>query len=351
LRPKALVLTTVHTPDDTRIRERLIRTLAEDFDVTYACRRPGPSDTSQITIRILHGGRLRRNVSALVLALTRDWDVLILHDPETIPAGLASRLLRRRPVVFDVHEDLPTSIEAKEWVPPWAKPLLRAFARALFWAADRGLVITLAEGGYARLFKGQNVVFPNYPRYRDWPDVRDDADGSAIYVGDVRVVRGAREALSACLQAGLPLKVVGPVESSLGVELSRSATESPASLSLYGRLPNPEALRLIGEVSVGLSLLRAQGNYVESLPTKTLEYLAMGVPVVATDLPGTREVIGGLDAVWLVPPQDLEATAAALREARTRKAKEQAVRQAPRIRAEYAWPEEQVIAFYSGLVR
>ncbi len=345
------MLTTVHTPDDTRIRERLIRTLAEEFEVTLACRQPGPSDVSEMTIRILHGGRLRRNVSALILAVSTDWDVLILHDPETIPTGLLSRLLRRRPVVFDVHEDLAASIDDKEWVPLWARPLFRSFARALFWAAERGLVVTLAESGYERLFKGPHVVFPNYPLYRNWPDVRDEADGSAIYVGDVRVARGVLEALAACSQAGLPLKIVGPVASSFRAELSRHATESSGSASILGQLPNADALRLIGEASVGVSLLRPRGNYVDSLPTKTLEYLALGVPVVATDLPGTRKVIAGLDAVWLVPPQDVEAMADALIEARTGKAKEEAVGQAQRIRTDFAWPRTEVMAFYLGLVR
>ena len=345
------MLTTVHTPDDTRIRERLIRTLVEEFDVTLACREPGPSDPSEMTIRLLHGGRLRRNLSALVLALSADWDVLILHDPETIPTGLVSRLLRRRPVVFDVHEDLVASIDDKDWVPQWARPLFRSLARALFWVAERGLVVTLAESGYERLFEGQHMVFPNYPLYRNWPDIRDKADGSAIYVGDVRVTRGVLEALAACSQAGLPLKIVGPVASSFHAELSRQVGQNSGSASILGQVPNPDALRLIGEASVGVSLLRPQGNYVDSLPTKTLEYLALGVPVVATDLPGTRKVIGGLDAVWLVAPQDVEAIADALIEARTSEAKEQAVRQAPRIRSDFAWPQTEVMTFYLSLVR
>ena len=35
-----LVVTTVHTPDDARIRAKLIPTLAEEWDVTFATKRP-----------------------------------------------------------------------------------------------------------------------------------------------------------------------------------------------------------------------------------------------------------------------------------------------------------------------
>ncbi len=344
---RALVLTTVHSPDDTRIRERLIRTLADLVPVTYASRHPGPFDGAGLTWAPLSGGRLRRNLGAMRIMLRPGWSVVVMHDPEMIPAGLLARLLRRRPVVFDVHEDLESQIRYKEWAPWWSKPALRLLARGLYRLAERYLILTLAEPGYQRMFREEHPVFANYPRSGDYPDPREEGDGTAIYLGDVTVARGVDDAAAACALAGVPFVAVGRVDDQLAVDLN---TTGKGEVLLTGRLPNPEALELVGRASVGLSPLKDLANYRESLPTKTLEYLAMGVPVVATDLPGTSAVLRGLDAAWLIPPGDVEAMSKAIEDAAHPNSKRAAVLQAMEVRRRFRWPEAEVSAFYQTLI-
>ena len=202
MRPTALVVTTVHWPDDTRIRERLIRTLTSEFDVVYAARAPGPSDRSDIRVIELGGGRLIRNLRALRLALQSWWDVLVLHDPETLPAGLISRFLRRKPVVFDVHEDVPATAMSRAWVPDLLRKPLSAFLGRLLLTAEKHLEVTLAESGYERLFRGEHAVFANHPDTSDYPDLVPAGDGGAIYVGDVTLDRGADVAGFSLPEAG-----------------------------------------------------------------------------------------------------------------------------------------------------
>ncbi len=344
--PKILVLTTVHHPDDTRIRERLIRTIEHVGRVTYATKEPGPADLGGLEWAPLRRGRLRRNLGAARLLLRRGWDLVVLHDPETIPIGVLARLVRRIPVVVDVHEDLAAQISSKDWVPTWSRPLFRWLARALYWVAEQSLLLTLAEPGYQRLFKSVHPVFPNYPRSNHFPEPMDMGDGSAIYVGDMTRARGIEEAVMACGVAGVDLVAVGRIEQQLEGSLVLSATD----LTFTGPLPNPEAMRRVASASVGLSPLRDEPNYRHSLPTKTLEYLALGVPVVATDLPGTRSVLAGREAVWMVPAGDVDAMASAIIEAVQPDAKAAAVKQARSIRATFRWPEGEVRSFYAALI-
>ena len=117
--------------------------------------------------------------------------MVVLHDPEMIPAGVLARILRRRPVVFDVHEDLESQIRYKEWAPWWTKPALRLLARGLYRLAERYLTLTLAEAGYQRLFREDHPVFANYPRSEGYPEPLEEGDGSAIYLGDVTLARGS----------------------------------------------------------------------------------------------------------------------------------------------------------------
>lgn len=348
--PRILILTTVHSADDTRIRERLIRTLSPRFDILYATRDPAPTDPSNIEHISLKGGRIVRNLRAVHTCFTARWSILILHDPETIPLGILARLLTRRNVVFDVHENLPDQILAKGWIPAPLKPAFRLFARVLLRLAERFLTLSLAEPGYQHLFRDNHPVFANYPSAHGWPAPLRDRTGGAIYVGDVTPIRGVTDAVDACARAGVFLSVVGPYGEAYGDLLLERASKQGAELALSGRVDHPTALKLIGEASVGLSPLRRTPNYEDSLPTKVLEYLAMGVPVVATDLRGTRRAIGDLEAVWLCAPDDVDDMANAITSAATTAAKDAAVSQAQHVRERFSWPAEEVREFYATLV-
>lgn len=348
--PTILVVTTVHDPDDTRIRERLIRCLSSEFEVLYATKRPGPTDAGGLHWIPLTGGRLSRNIRALSLLLRPGWDVAVVHDPELVPSAAMARLVRRHPVVFDVHEDLVAQIASKDWIPVWAKPVARLLGKILYRLAERALVVTLAETGYEGLFRDEHPVFPNYPYLRTPAEPSQSGDGSAIYVGDVKEARGLGDAVVAASRAGVPLRIIGRASAEYVDTLSALAAEHGGEVAFLGKLPNPEAMRRVASASVGLSPLRAMPNYVQSLPTKVIEYLVMGVPVVATDLPGTREPLTGLDAVKLTPPGDLDAMAKAIATSIGPEMKTAAVAQAVGVRQRFAWPEEEIRGFYRALV-
>ncbi len=145
----------------------------------------------------------------------------------------------------------------------------------------------------------------------------------------------------------MPFVVVGRVDPELAADLKAAGD---GTLHLVGPLPNPSALELVAKASIGLSPLKDLANYRESLPTKTLEYLAMGVPVVATDLPGTRSVLEGLDAVRLVTPGDVEALSKAIVDSLASATKQAAYDQAERVRERFRWPEAEVRSFYLDLI-
>jgi glycosyltransferase involved in cell wall biosynthesis len=347
--PTVLVVTTVHDPDDTRIRERLIRCLSSEFAVLYAAKVPGPTDTEGLRWIPLAGGRWSRNLRALWLLIRQRWDVAVVHDPELIPSAAIARLVTRRPVVFDVHEDLVAQVASKTWIPTWARPVARLLGRTLYWLAERALVLTLAEAGYTRLFRDEHVVFPNYPYLTSPAKPSELGDGSAVYVGDVKEARGLAEAVVAASEAGVPLEIIGRASPEYVETLSALAVEHGGVVTFHGSLPNPEAMRRVATASVGLSPLRAMPNYMDSLPTKVIEYLSMGVPVVATDLPGTREELAGVGAVTLTPPGDVEPMTEAIARSVGPGVKTVAVAQVEEIRQRFRWPESEVTGFYRSL--
>jgi glycosyltransferase involved in cell wall biosynthesis len=180
--------------------------------------------------------------------------------------------------------------------------------------------------------------------------MKASGNGTAIYVGDVTAPRGIEDAVAACREAEIDLVIVGRISEALARLMRGVKDDEGSELSITGPVSHPDAMDRVSAASVGLSPLRDEPNYRASLPTKTLEYLALGVPVVATALPGTKAILDGLEAVWLVPPGDIPAMTSALREAVRPGAKTAAVEQAPSVRDRFGWPEVEVRSFYARLL-
>lgn len=348
---RLLVVSTVHPPDDPRIREKLIRSLDAEWDITYATRIPGPSDDVGLTYKPLKAGRILRWFQALWEMLADEVNAVVFHDPELIPAGLIVSALQRKPVVFDLHENLPAQMLTKRTIP---EPLRGPVSSAAKWwlsMADRFLGVTLAEAGYRDLFRGEHPVFPNYPDAGLLPPMRGATTGPVVYVGDVREDRGALTLVEAARGAGVPQVVfVGRCRPELAQRLTAAGDEGGTAVDVKGWLPYREAMAIAAGASVGVAPLHDEPNFRNSLPTKTLEYLALGVPVIASDLPGTREVIGGLPGVSLVPPGDSDALAAALSavDADVQSDARGGVRE---VRRRFHWPGDEVRKYYASLLR
>jgi glycosyltransferase involved in cell wall biosynthesis len=80
------------------------------------------------------------------------------------------------------------------------------------------------------------------------------------------------------------------------------------------RLGISEHVLFTGQRDDAISLLRHMKIFIlpsiyEGLPTVILESMACGVPVLATDIPGTDELIQDGENGWLVPPRRPEAIA------------------------------------------
>lgn len=346
-----LVLSTVHQADDPRLRDRTVGVLSEHTRVRYAAKPPAPRPGDFEWVP-LAGGRLRRWLAGAREALRRDVAGVSLHDPELVPLGLAVRRLRGVPVVLDMHEDVPGQLRTKAWLPRPLRLPLALLAAAVLRLAERSLTITLAEAGYRSRFRRDHPVFPNYPLADSLPPPRADA-GYVVYVGDVTEARGAVLAVRAVarLPDRPPLRLVGRCAPDLRARLERLAAELGVTVDLPGFVPHADAMRLAAGATVGISPLADVPNYRHSLPTKVIEYLAVGVPVVASDLPGTAEAVGGLPGVTLVAPGDEQAWSSAIaRVLADPRVREAAAANADEVRARFTWPAQDLWEVYGGVL-
>lgn len=346
--PKVLVVSSVHPPDDPRIRQKLVETLRGSMDVVLAVQSPGPSDTTGIDVQVLRGSRLFRTLHAWWKILRGNYDVVSIHDPELLPAGIASGWMGRR-VVFDVHEDVPAQIRHKESISVLLRPSLAWLAGSLLRIAEHSVAVTLAEPGYHARFSVRHPVFPN--TLVDLPErtPREERSG-LVYLGDITRQRGLDLAVEAAgrLEPKQRLTLIGRCSPEFRSELEANARRVGVSVYFSGYLPHADALELMGQHRIALSPLRDVPNYRYSLPTKLLEYLAMGLPVVASDLPGGKIELGEESGIEWVLADDERALAEGIQRILDSPDRIAAAEDAAdSVRRRFRWPGNDVAAFYA----
>lgn len=344
---RVFVCTVVHHPEDARILHRQIRALLDaGHEITYmapfrACNvtpwpQVVPVDVPRATgRRRLHALRTARRC---LRERGGEADLLLLHDPELLPA--VPRTLRSR-TVWDVHEDTAAALGAKGWVPAPLRPPLRFAVRWLERRAERRLKLLLAEEGYRGRFREEHPVVPNTTNVPGTPPA-PPGDDRVVYVGQLSVARGAADLieLARLLHAdGVTLELVGAADAAVRPLLRDAQREG--LLRWYGFVPNDRALRMAEGAIAGLALLHDSPNYRHSMPTKVVEYMARGLPVITTPNPIAAEIVAEGGCGLVVPFEDPRATAAAVRRLREDPALrvEMGKRGHEAARARFHWPE------------
>jgi glycosyltransferase involved in cell wall biosynthesis len=279
--------------------------------------------------------RVQRRVRRLLLQRTVyaaakeiDADIYHLHDPELLLTGW---LLGRsgRAVVMDFHENVRADLQLKHYL----APLLRPVAPLVYAAAERLLLtgvagVILAEDSYLPTYERveRKVVIHNYPMVDGVPPrashcPRPNQPVELVYAGTISRSRGtfdlveALRLLQATRNGGARLHLMGPENDETEARALRArirASGVETACMLYGSRPYPEVFRLLGSCHVGLAVLQDTGNYRGSLPTKLLEYMLVGLPVIASDFPVNRTYVSEPGTRLLVEPGRPEAIAEAV---------------------------------------
>lgn len=323
---RILVVTVVHHPEDARILHRQIAALRERghevvYAAPFAARGALPRPYVEGVDLPRAAGRDRRAAlrAARVLLAERGpaADVILLHDPELLLAlpGTLRRLRRAGAVpvtVWDVHEDTAAALAMKGWVPRPLRPPLRAAVRAAERLAERRLRLLLAEDAYQDRFRRRHPVVPNLATPPPGPPP-PPGDDRVVYLGQLSRARGALDLIDLARLLGPTVRVEAIGTADPEVRDALAAADREGVLRWYGFLPNDRALARLSGALAGLSLLHDQPNYRHSRPTKVVEYMAHGVPVVTTPTPLAAELVERHGCGLVVPYGDPPAAATAIR--------------------------------------
>jgi len=369
--PKIVHLTSVHTAFDVRVFHKECKSLARSGKhVVLIVPHHRDEIVGSVEIKGIHisGGRLVRMTrtawSLYREALRQNGDVYHFHDPELIPLGLLL-VARGKTVVYDIHEDAPADILHKDYIPRRLRRPLTWSVRKLENAACRrfsGLIA--ATPTIAKRFHSINpntVVVHNFPMLDEIAPNRalpwNERPPAVAYIGSISERRGIREILQALalLPSDNPAQMMlaGPFSpEELRTELMR--LPGWARVKYLRVLDRPSVANLLSRVRLGLLVLRPEPNFWDAMPIKLFEYMAAGIPVIASDFPLWRQIIGEAGCGLLVDPQDPQAIALAMEYLLSHDSEAEAMGRCGRQAAceLYNWKSEEriLLNFYSELL-
>lgn len=324
-----LHVSTVHPPFDTRIYERQCRSLAAaGYRVRFLVPHdgsPAPHPEVEIVPLERYGSKLLRVVlggpKTLLACLREKADITCVHDPELIPLALCLKLLGRR-AVYDAHEDYVAYFRGHPRLPLPLRIGLASAMRPLEALAARLLdFVVVATPAIGRRFpEAKRRLVQNYP---DVPPLEEPhqltPERRIAYLGELNEERGARELLDALAllqdRGETTLAFAGRIRpESLREELE----QHPAwhRVEDHGWVSAEQTREVLASCRVGVVPFKPLPNHVESQPRKLFEYMAAGLPVVASDFPLWRTFLDetGAGTTCSVEPEILAKTLSAMLE-------------------------------------
>lgn len=243
------------------------------------------------------------------------------NDCNTMWIGVAAKLLTGATLVFDSHELWPDRNGRSE--PRW---WLLACEALFLRVSDLNLATSPGHAG--TIGHRHRAAAPHVVRNIAERPVRSgtgngnhDRGGAPgrtiVYAGALTEGRGLEQAIAALAGApGVELRMLGPGRGAYRESLSALAAGHGVAERVAIDPPvAPEAVvEEIRWAAAGLTLIQpACRSYELCLPNKLFEYLAAGLPVLASDLPTIRAFVAPAGVGLIVPPTDTDAIAAAMR--------------------------------------
>lgn len=318
------VITTIHSDYDARIYDRGIRVLTEaGYRVGFVGPWPYAAASGVASFDWFQTKRATRRLArpfaamwTFAKAYRSGAKVFHFHDIDFLPWALLLNSLTPADIVYDVHENYPEDmIHRRHYVPAFLRPILSWIVDRLEryavrrFAATIVVVPSLADrlGPVARRL----VTVRNVSRLDPAPDLPHAP--ALLYSGGIMRSYGASTLLEIgreLQRRGTPARLV-VVDRFLELDLRPGFLGAIASeklpIDVIPSVHPSELWRVMTLGAVGLVTDALSPNAHLGLHAKFFDYMAMGLPVIASDIANARALIESAQCGVLVPPGNASA--------------------------------------------
>lgn len=314
-------LTSVHKLSDTRILYKECVSLSKQYEVKLICfdDEIGKKNIEGIEVLCIdkpYKSRIKRifegSSKIYSAAIDVKSQIYHFHDPELIFVGLLLKLKGKK-VIYDVHEDLPKQILAKKWIHKYMRHITAFVIKRIEAVAAHFLdaVVIVADSQYDRFARyNSNVVeIANYPLMKEIQcfvsGQNTKGQRNICYVGGITLIRGIQQMVNAVHKvANCKLILAGEFESR-ELEEQIKQSEGWVDVEYWGHIDRESIVELLSNAQLGLVLLHPTPNYIDAdRPIKMYEYMAAGIPVLASHFPKISKFIAEIDCGKAVNPLD-----------------------------------------------
>ena len=361
------ILTTVHPLFDARVVHKEAKSLAKVYGVVLIAPDEERTNKKVDGVRII---TIKKPKSTLLHPITmwrvfkagfkQDCDVFHCHEPSSLLVSAMLKVLKRKKLIYDAHEHYPSLIAENSLFPDFIRPLVRFLAdieeRILIRFAN--VVITVDQilcKEYKKYHKNVHII-SNYPKLELFrsSDLNSENEG-IIYVGGISRDRGIYQMIDVANKANVKLICVGNFTDELNKnEINNFLAENPTKNVVFtGHVSHLKVVGYINNSKASLCVLQPIPRYEKAVPIKVFEYMACGLPVVASNFSEIAKVVKEADCGILVDPTNIDEIAKAITYLleHSEEAKRMGDNGRRAVEEKYNWErmEEKLLKLYEGL--
>lgn len=324
---KICIVTSVHPPNDPRISKMCCTAQQLGHDVSLLSSWlsiPDQPLVKCITFTLAGGlfGRIKTMKSILKSVRSIEADIYHFHDLDLLPLFTIYSIFSGKSFIYDVHENYSEEVLVRYWIPNYLRiPLywiVRFTQKACSRVIGNCIIVTESVMNEIHPLTKNVLVHKNFASVNLGKKLLPDYDNRQniiLFTGSQYLENGTLLFLDIAKKIlSQRQDVVFHAIDRFGNNSSlRSFVISEANTGvlkdkfiLLPNIPSQSLMTYINKARIGVSPNLNVPKQVKAIPTKLFEYMAGGIPIVASDLPYNKMFVGETGAGLLADPENPE---------------------------------------------